>query len=81
MTAKSEMWLEIHEEENDDEYDPEEFEDDHPSGYLYLPAHPGSGVVGASKKNVRLSDLLDFKGPDVVFDLDENNNLIGIEIV
>lgn len=56
--------------------------DDEDSAYLYLPDHPGEGTTGCVAKQLRLSDLIaDFDGPDIYLDLDENNMLIGIEIL
>jgi hypothetical protein len=49
--------------------------------YVSLPDHPGKGTPGVVKKTVRLSDLLDYKGPDLYLDLDKENRLIGIEIL
>jgi len=49
--------------------------------YLYLPDHPGPGTPGAVAKQVRLSDLLMYNGPDLYLDLDEHGHLIGIEIL
>lgn len=72
MSDSKKLWLEVCLDEDDEE--------DEPSGYLYLPAHPGPGVQGASKRTVRLLDLFSFEGPDIYLDLDENNTLIGIEI-
>ena len=56
-------------------------EDDSDVAYLKLPGHPGesSGVV---KRTVSLRDLLaNYEGPDLMFDFDDNNVLIGIEIL
>lgn len=45
--------------------------------YLTLPDHASSVA-----RNVRLRDLLgDYKGPDLYFDFDEDNTLVGIEIL
>jgi hypothetical protein len=55
--------------------------DDEDVVYLKLPDHPG-GVPGIVKKTVRLHDVLgDYSGPDLYFDFDENNMLIGVEIL
>ncbi|MCP4181600.1 MAG: DUF2283 domain-containing protein [bacterium] len=51
-------------------------------GYVYLSNHPGAGTAGASSKNVHLSDLIkDYKGADIIFDFNEENEIIGIEII
>lgn len=56
-------------------------EDDEDAAYLKLPGHPGT-VPGAVKKTVSLRDLLaNYEGPDLMFDFDDNNVLIGIEIL
>ena len=49
--------------------------------YLTLPDHPGrlSAII---KKSVRLRDLIgDYTGPDLYFDFDEDQVLLGIEIL
>ena len=49
------------------------------AGYLYLPTLIDERVVS---RNVKLHELLeDFKGPEVIFDFDKDNNLIGIEVL
>lgn len=59
----------------------EDDEDDEVVAYLTLPDHPGPGS-GAVKKNVRLRDLVgDYVGPDLYFDFDGNNTLVGVEIL
>lgn len=51
------------------------------AGYVQLPKHP-SGGQGFVKRNVQLCDLLGrYLGPDIIFDFDENDVLIGIEIL
>ena len=49
--------------------------------YLYLPAHPGEATQGSVSKQVRLSDLLNYSGPDLYLDFDANGCLIGVEIL
>jgi uncharacterized protein YuzE len=57
-------------------------EDDPDVAYLYLPEHPGAGSHKAASKQIRLLDLIPgYMGPDVYFDFDSENRLIGIEIV
>ena len=49
--------------------------------YITLPDHPGRapGIVG---KHIRLRDLIGaYVGPDLVFDFDHSNRLIGIEVL
>jgi hypothetical protein len=49
--------------------------------YLSLPEHPGRGKATV-KKNVRLRDVIeDYTGPDLFLDFDENNVLLGVEVV
>ena len=59
----------------------EDADDDHVVAYLTLPDHPGPRS-GAVKKNLRLRDLVgDYVGPDLYFDFDESNTLVGVEIL
>jgi hypothetical protein len=52
------------------------------TAYISLPDHPGEGVSGASKKQVRLLDIYpNYKGPDIYFDFNGKDELIGIEIL
>ena len=39
--------------------------DDQDVAYLYLPDHPGRGTSGVVVKQVRLSSLLKYTGPDL----------------
>ena len=55
--------------------------DDEDVAYLRLPQHPGSGLSGIVAKQVRLRELLEFKGPDIHLDLDPEGRLIGIEVL
>jgi hypothetical protein len=49
------------------------------AGYLYLPTSTVERIV---TRNVKLHELLeDFKGPEVIFDFDKDNILIGIEVL
>lgn len=51
-------------------------------GYVSLPDHPGNGAAGFVVRQVRLHDLYpDYDGPDIYFDLDKDNRLLGIEIL
>lgn len=51
--------------------------------YLQLPGHYKPRKAGASvKKTVRLRDLMgDYVGPDLYIDFDEDNELVGVEIL
>lgn len=56
--------------------------DDHNVAYLYLPNHPGNVVRGIVSKQVRLLEVLpDYKGADIYLDFNEEDVLIGIEIL
>ena len=56
--------------------------DDEKVGYLYLPKHPKKTVVGIVKKSISINELIkDYKGIPIYFDFDEEDELIGIEIV
>ena len=55
--------------------------DDADVAYLMLPNHPGRGVQKVTVRQVRLSDLLKYVGPDIYLDLDEGGRLIGVEIL
>lgn len=57
-------------------------DDDKNVGYLYLPDHPKKLVVGLTKKQIHLRDLIDqYKGPDILLDFNVDNVLVGIEII
>jgi len=50
--------------------------------YVSLPAHPGKGKQGIVPRQVRLCDLLsEYDGPDIFFDFNASNQLLGIEVV
>ena len=50
--------------------------------YLQLPKHPKKLVVGIVKKTISLSDLIEgYKGISIYLNFDEDDELIGIEIV
>lgn len=56
--------------------------DDEDVGYLYLPKHPKKVVFGIVKKTISINELIkDYKGIPLNFDFNEDNELIGIEIV
>ncbi len=48
--------------------------------YLYLPGHPGRGTPGVARQ-VRLSSLMTYKGPDLFLDFDGDGQLVGVEIL
>jgi uncharacterized protein YuzE len=56
-------------------------EDDEDVAYLILPGHPGRGTTGSVVKQTRLLNLLEYTGPDIHLDFDNDGNLIGIEIL
>lgn len=50
--------------------------------YVTLPDHPGKGTPSVAKKQVSLKDIYpNYKGPDLYFDFDKDDRLIGIEIL
>ena len=56
--------------------------DDKDVAYVSLPNHPGKGTHGVSKKQIRLKHIYpNYQGADLVFDFDNTNCLIGIEIL
>ena len=49
--------------------------------YIYLDERDGP-TAGVVKRSVRLHDLLgEYKGPDVYLEFDDDNALIGIELL
>jgi hypothetical protein len=54
--------------------------DDHDVAYLYLPGHAGRGTPAVAKQ-VRLSSLLTYKGPDLFLDFDADGQLVGVEVL
>lgn len=56
-------------------------DDDDDVAYLFLPKHQGAGKSGAIAKQVRLSSLLKYDGPDLYLDFDNSGTLVGIEIL
>lgn len=56
--------------------------DDQTVGYLYLPKHPQKTLPNLVKKTIKLSDLIDgYDSIPIYLDFDQDNELIGIEIV
>jgi hypothetical protein len=50
--------------------------------YLYLPKHPKKIIYGIVKKSISISELIEnYKGIPINLDFDEDNELIGIEIL
>ena len=71
MTRKSKIQLNVSVDDSEDDV----------VAYLMLPDHPGEGVATVAK-NVRLRDLVgDYNGPDLYFDFDASNTLVGVEIL
>ncbi|MDV7341752.1 DUF2283 domain-containing protein [Terasakiella sp. A23] len=59
-------------------------EDDETVAYLYLPKHPKKTVAGIIKKSIHLSDFIEElpnKTPDIIFDFDDEGDIIGIEFI
>lgn len=52
-------------------------EGDHDVAYLRLVDESPRDRIA---KQVRLSDLVEYKGPDLYFDFDQGGNLVGVEI-
>lgn len=55
--------------------------DDNSVAYVYLKNYPSETEIVKIKSMRRLCDLMKYKGPDIIFDFDENDELVGIEIV
>ncbi len=54
---------------------------DHEIAYLKLPSYPKTRQLKTSK-SFRLFDCVgSYKGPDVVFDFDQDGILVGIEVL
>jgi len=56
-------------------------DDDQDVAYLYLPGHPENLTCGCVVKQIRLSDVVAYVGPDLYLDLDASGRLIGLEIL
>ena len=54
--------------------------DDQDVAYLYLPGHAGRGTPSVAKQ-VRLSSLLTYKGPELYLDFDGDGQLVGVEVL
>lgn len=71
MTRKDKIHLRISQDNEDEEV----------VAYLTLPDHPGR-TPGVVQRHIRLRDLIgDYVGPDLFFDFDKSNALIGVEIL
>lgn len=67
--------------ENEEGCEDDDDGDDGVVAYLTLPDHPGPGSVAVTK-TLRLRDLVgDYTGPDLYFDFDASNVLLGVEIL
>lgn len=56
--------------------------DDDLVAYLYLPKHPKKTILGSVKRSVSIFELIEnYKGIPVNLDFNEDNELIGIEIL
>jgi hypothetical protein len=51
------------------------------TAYLELPNHPHEAVSGCVSRTVDLDELLEYVGPKIYLDLDDKNQLIGIEVL
>lgn len=49
--------------------------------YVALPGYPDPVKPGVVRKSISLDDILDYQGPRVQLDFDENGKLIGVEVV
>lgn len=58
------------------------WEDELGEGYVYLPNHPGAGTAGCVARSL---DVFAFdpslRGLQVILDIDDQDRIIGIEIV
>lgn len=51
-------------------------------GYLSLPDHPKKTVAGCVKRSIDLRELdPSIGGPQIILDLDDQDRLIGIEVL
>lgn len=52
------------------------------AGYIYLPDHPGAGTPGCVARSIDVFALDDsLRGLQIILDVDEQNKVIGIEVV
>ncbi len=58
------------------------WEDELDEGYVYLPDHPGPGTPGCVTRSIDVFGLDEsLRGMQVILDLDDQDRIIGIEIV
>ena len=52
------------------------------AGYIYLPDHPGAGTPGFVARSIDVFALDEsLRGMQIILDVDEQNRVIGIEVV
>lgn len=52
------------------------------AGYVYLPDHPGAGTPGCVARSIDVFALDEsLRGMQVILDIDDQNRIIGIEVV
>ena len=52
------------------------------TGYIYLPDHPGAGKPGCVARSIDVFALDEaLRGMQIILDVDEQNRVIGIEVV
>ena len=52
------------------------------AGYIYLPDHPGAGTPGCVARSIDVFALDEaLRGMQVILDVDDQNRVIGIEVV
>ena len=58
------------------------WDDELEAGYIYLPDHPGPGTPGCVARSIDVFALDErLRGLQVILDVDENDRVIGIEIL
>ena len=58
------------------------WDDELEAGYVYLPGHPGPGTPGCVARSIDVFALDErLRGLQVILDVDENDRVIGIEIL
>ncbi len=58
------------------------WDDELEAGYIYLPDHPGAGTPGCDPRSIDVFALDEsLRGVQVILDVDEQNRVIGIEVV
>ena len=52
------------------------------AGYIYLPGHPGAGTPGCVTRSIDVFALDEsLRGMQIILDVDDQNRVIGIEVV